>query len=736
MIRRTRLSMFAALGLLLVLLAAGCGAPPDREAALRALARWEDARYADPDSLAGLLASPDAHLRRAALRAGGLIGRAENLRPMLAGLDDRSDAVREAAAVALGFLGRAEAAAPLIEALPAAHRPVRLAILEALARLPHDGRSLVEPALHGDEPEAVRAWNALRDRAAEADHGLLVQTIRSGLVRPEIDVLWRVLRCAERAPDSTLATLMAPFATHRDVQVRVHACRALGAQPESAVVEALTAVLDGADDLRRFDERGRARLRVAACRAAGALGAAYLAREDDPDPDLIDRLTRLLTAGARDQDPGVARTALAAVETLVADLPAVPESADRESLLPAWRIRLLQAARAMVRRSDLEPAVRADAVTGLIALRGPGVLRDPAWRETDLDHPLVTAAAYRALGRYAVWPALFDLPGEGRFGLMPPPLRVAFLEGHAAALRRFAAEGVPADSLAGVTRALTGLLAVAAVDSDFTVAATAAGLLGGFPAPRSLAVLCDAWDAADGEGAADIRRSVLGGIAALFAGEDPLTADVLPDSLRERAAALLGAGFDADDLHLRLAAGEAATASELLPENLIPTEDSLRLTLPPHIRSPLQPPLALPFDAPRLRCVTGRGTLEIELDGEGAPNTCASFLALIERGYFEGLGFHRVVPDFVVQGGCPRGDGWGDPGYTLRSEWSRTPYERGVVGIAHSGKDTGGSQFFITLSPQPHLNGRYTVLGRVVAGLEVADRIQPGDTFQLEIVAE
>ena len=108
----------------------------------------------------------------------------------------------------------------------------------------------------------------------------------------------------------------------------------------------------------------------------------------------------------------------------------------------------------------------------------------------------------------------------------------------------------------------------------------------------------------------------------------------------------------------------------------------------------------------------------IALDGRLAPNTCAMFVDLVGRGFYDDLTFHRVVPDFVVQGGDPTGTGWGGPGYTIRSEWSARPYRRGVVGIAHSGKDTGGCQFFVTLSEQPHLVGRYTIFGEVVDGME------------------
>ena len=88
----------------------------------------------------------------------------------------------------------------------------------------------------------------------------------------------------------------------------------------------------------------------------------------------------------------------------------------------------------------------------------------------------------------------------------------------------------------------------------------------------------------------------------------------------------------------------------------------------------------------------------------------------------------------MVQGGDPRGDGWGGPGFTIRSEWSHARYERAAVGIANDGKDTGGSQFFVTLSEQPHLNGRYTIFGHVTEGMDIVDRMEVGDRFSLQIV--
>lgn len=129
----------------------------------------------------------------------------------------------------------------------------------------------------------------------------------------------------------------------------------------------------------------------------------------------------------------------------------------------------------------------------------------------------------------------------------------------------------------------------------------------------------------------------------------------------------------------------------------------------------------------RVELVTTRGSVRIELACPEAPLTCLNFLQLARSGYFDGLAFHRVVPDFVVQGGDPRGDGSGGPGYAIRDEINPLRYDRGAVGMALAGPDSGGSQFFVTLSEQPHLDGGYTVFGRVTSGLEVLDSLVQGE---------
>jgi cyclophilin family peptidyl-prolyl cis-trans isomerase len=126
---------------------------------------------------------------------------------------------------------------------------------------------------------------------------------------------------------------------------------------------------------------------------------------------------------------------------------------------------------------------------------------------------------------------------------------------------------------------------------------------------------------------------------------------------------------------------------------------------------------------------TDYGSIQLELAVLDAPLTVENFVDLARRGFYDGLLFHRVVPNFVVQSGDPRGDGEGGPGHTIRDELNEQAYIRGTVGMALDWRDTGGSQFFITHSPQPHLDGRYTVFGRVIGGIEIVDQIKPGDTI-------
>jgi peptidyl-prolyl cis-trans isomerase B (cyclophilin B) len=122
--------------------------------------------------------------------------------------------------------------------------------------------------------------------------------------------------------------------------------------------------------------------------------------------------------------------------------------------------------------------------------------------------------------------------------------------------------------------------------------------------------------------------------------------------------------------------------------------------------------------------------IEIELFDDVAPNTVDNFVRLAESGFYDGLTFHRVIPGFVAQGGCPNGDGTGGPGYTIKCEINPRPHVRGSVAMAHAGRDTGGSQFYICYQAQPHLDGQHTVFGQVTKGMEAVDQFQGHDRIK------
>ena len=235
---------------------------------------------------------------------------------------------------------------------------------------------------------------------------------------------------------------------------------------------------------------------------------------------------------------------------------------------------------------------------------------------------------------------------------------------------------------------------------------------------------------------AAVREAWLAAYASALASAEPdLVASALDAaaSLAEGACPLLAAPRDDEDDLVR------ARARRLLTEKC--GEDPSSFPFRP-VRTRLSKGeyarLARLAETGRLVAAveTTRGRFEVELLTEDAPMTADSFAALARKGFFDGTTIHRVVPDFVVQAGDPRGDGTGGPGYALRDERNARPYVRGTVGMALSGPDTGGSQWFVTLSRQPHLDGAYTVFGEVTSGMEVVERIEQDDRLLSVRVAE
>jgi len=130
------------------------------------------------------------------------------------------------------------------------------------------------------------------------------------------------------------------------------------------------------------------------------------------------------------------------------------------------------------------------------------------------------------------------------------------------------------------------------------------------------------------------------------------------------------------------------------------------------------------------------GEVILDLFDQDAPNTVGNFEKLVNDGFYNGLIFHRVIPGFVAQGGCPQGRGTGGPGYTIDCEINPNKHERGSLAMAHAGRNTGGSQFYICYQAQPHLDGQHTVFGKVVSGMELVDALSNGSKMETVEVYE
>jgi cyclophilin family peptidyl-prolyl cis-trans isomerase/HEAT repeat protein len=422
------------------------------------------------------------------------------------------------------------------------------------------------------------------------------------------------------------------------------------------------------------------------------------------------------------------------------------DTSDTDALLPLLRdrdetvavnavraIALLGEARAVPAVSALlrspSSVLRVEALKALSVLPPDRGLRERVVAEVGSPEPWVRAAALQALA----WMEREDF-ALVLANLDPDP--VWFVRaGLAAALARAGDEASQARLLAmlkdedprvlpGVLTALRQARGSDAVDTlrrhldhpDFAVRMAAADELVELKATGLGEAVAASYARARGDVEMDARLSLVSLVALQ---KDARSLALLRDigqhdparPVRERAARALRA------------AGE--TPPPLGPEPIVRPALDYREALAPY-----EVAADAPVFTPRVFLQTKQGRIEIHLNVVEAPLMSATFLDLARRGFFDGLTFHRVVPGFVIQGGDPRGDGNGGPGFALRDEIGERPYGRGVVGMALSGKDTGGSQLFITLAPAPHLDGRYTVFGWVASGMEVADKLRPGDVIE------
>jgi cyclophilin family peptidyl-prolyl cis-trans isomerase/HEAT repeat protein len=340
------------------------------------------------------------------------------------------------------------------------------------------------------------------------------------------------------------------------------------------------------------------------------------------------------------------------------------------------------------RFTDKRPQVRAAALAAAARLNGDAFIAIISSLPADQDWS-VRAAMATALG-----------------GLEPDRVRSALM-----ALADDQDQRVRGPALTALVRvgapSLDARVREALAAPDFMLRATAAGLIGRVDPAGAVAALVEAYD----RGASD--STIAARVAALEA-----AADIGGDAARaliDRAART-----DADwAVRLRAAVLSDGQSTATRPAALRHSVEFFESDA--FLRPPFSPVALIE---------TRLGVIEIELNVVEAPLTTRNFIDLAHAGFFNGLRIHRLVPNFVLQAGDPRGDGEGGPGYAIVDELSPLPFVRGTVGMALSSADTGGSQFFITHSPQPHLDGRYPVFGRVVRGMEVVDGLALGDVIE------
>jgi cyclophilin family peptidyl-prolyl cis-trans isomerase/HEAT repeat protein len=591
-------------------------------------------------------------------------------------LTDRDPEVRQMAAFALGLLGDRRARDPLIAALADASTLVQGAAAEALGLL-------------GDSS------------AADAIGRLAAQVVQSGAL-------------AQPPGDEDDVRRDTPAAACR---LALYALVRLKAYPQVAA-----AMLDQSGQPRvRWWPVAFALQRLEDKRALPAL--LTLAKEANPytrafavkglaalrDPDALPMLMPLLSSGER--------------SVLIETIRALGRIGDAAAAAPLLRF---------IHDASTDPQVRLESIVALggihPSLSVPSDLNDTLLDLLSDANPTIRAAALRSLSatdpesfitvlsgldpdpHWSVRAALATVLGSMTSDVALPRLEAMLADSDQRVIPAILESLVKLQA----PKAAAILLERLKVDDPVVRSAAATGL-GTLKPPGGAAALAEAYTFGQRDPSYNARAAALGALASYGqAAAAPVLKTAFADkdwAVRVRAARLMAQLDPA-------AAAEAATQIRPAPTTL-----SAEVYATERLTNPTVSTQAY--------LETDRGTIQIELAVLDAPLTVENFVTLARRGFFDGLSVHRVVPNFVVQDGDPRGDGEGGPGYSIRDELNQRSNLRGTVGMALDlWPDTGGSQYFITHSPQPHLDGRYTVFGRVVSGMDVVDRIQQWDVIR------
>ena len=668
----------------LALLGALLAAPPAAVAAiaqrpdestigiLAAVLAAADARRFDPAPLGDALHHANPAVRRQGALAAGRSGDGAAVDLLVPVLNDSAPPVQAAAAFALGLLKDARALMPLVRMIRAAgssdQGAPQLEAVTAIAKIGgEDGARAITDILAASSPGS----------ASPVVNAALLEAWRLGTRAPisqlvrftdasDADTRWRALYSLGRLRAKEGAAALIRGLSDPDPQTRTVAARGIG---KALLDSARLESRDAIAALRRLLEDRDPHIRINALRAIASFRDSSVARAVVPL--------------AADRDIGVAVQA----ETTLGVL--------RGSIaLAALRPRLTSSVFAL-RRQAIIALAQADSAAGVVTAAAVSGDADWRWRS-------VAAEAFGAAhARDRLETQLADADGR----VVAQALQ---------ALQRV----VPASDSTLDPRARVLL-----THADPAVRSVAADLLARHPNLDDVELLITAYRRAEGDPFNDARLSAvsaLGAIAAsssagrlrvvaLFVSATPRPADYL---VRRLAADTLPDTRDAWGSVLPIATGRTiADYREIARRWLVP---------------------ALAGTNPHVLLETDRGRLDIELLPAEAPVTVAEFLGLVDRRFFDGTRWHRVVPNFVVQDGDPRGDGWGGPGagFVLRDEINPVRYDVGTVGMALSGPNTGASQYFITHSAQPHLDGIYTIFGRVVGSADVLNAIGMGDRIR------
>ena len=623
---------------------------------------------APPSDLIKLLNDSEARVRRRAALAIGRVGLSEGVEPLTKLLDDSEIEVRQMAAFGLGLIGDASA------------RPALLAALKEQ-----------QPVLQG---RAAEALGQIGDRSDADAIGAMVQAhIKAGALMGV-------------SPDDLTYPLSAPTEA---VRLGLYALARLGAYDALAAAvlvneQPVSTWWPVAYALQRAGDPRAAPALMALVNTPGRFTAAFAVKGlgTSKATQAAPALRQIVEQRARP-----APIVIQAVRSLTAirDASAVPvlikviADASADATL---RLEAANAFGALVTTEHVEllldlvsnsvPAIRAAALQALARVDPATFLTALASLDADREWSVRVAMA-NALGTL---PSAQSLP---RLTVMLQDPDQKVIPAVLAALASSKATGVD------------GVLLDRLASPDLSVRVAAANALADLKIAAAAQSLADAYRRAATEDSYTARAAALGALARL----DPAAAQpVLMEALKDR------------DWAVRV------RALTLLKEQKVTGQDAAarpatagRTVTDPQWQAIVNPPYS-----PRAFIDTDKGTIELELAVIDAPLTVANFIALARKGFFRNNAIHRLVPDFVVQAGDPRGDGEGGPGYTIRDELNELPYLRGTVGMALDWEDTGGSQFFITHSPQPHLDARYTVFGRVVNGMDVVDRLVQWDVIR------